>query len=103
MQVFDLSPTTVISGMARGVDQAGEKWARKNRVTLRTFPADWDRYGKAAGPIRNRLMAEHANALLLIWNDKSRGSANMKQTAKQLSLAVYEVILDPTANDFPVT
>lgn len=57
------------------------------------FPADWKKHGKAAGPIRNREMAEYADALLLIWNGESRGSANMKKEMKKLGKPVYEIIL----------
>jgi hypothetical protein len=85
--------TEVISGRAFGIDKAGEQLADKFDLPLSTFPADWDKHGKAAGPIRNKQMAEYADALLLIWDGKSRGSNNMLNNMRQLGKPVYEVII----------
>jgi hypothetical protein len=57
------------------------------------FEADWNKHGKAAGPIRNREMAKYGDVLLLIWDGESRGSANMKSEMLKLNKPVYEVIL----------
>ena len=85
--------TEIVSGGAWGVDHAGEAFAREHAIPVILFPADWDKNGKAAGPIRNRFMAEYADALLLIWDGESRGSANMKAEMLKLGKPVYEVIL----------
>lgn len=60
------------------------------------FPADWKAHGKAAGPIRNKQMAEYADALLLIWDGESKGSASMKNEMLKLNKPVYEVIIKRT-------
>lgn len=52
------------------------------------FPADWNKHGKAAGPILNAEMAEVADALIAFWDGKSRGTANMIQLAKDKGLKV---------------
>ncbi len=83
----------VICGGASGPDRAGKAWALVYDVTVNEFPAEWDTHGKAAGPIRNRQMAEYGEALLLIWDGESRGSANMKKEMLKLNKPVYEVIL----------
>lgn len=69
--------TELVSGASGNVDLAGEEWARENNIPVKRFPADWDKHRKAAGPIRNREMAEYADALLAIWDGKSKGTANM--------------------------
>lgn len=66
-------PTVIISGTARGVDQAGENWAESVRLDVERYPADWETHGKSAGYKRNQLMAEKADALVAIWDGKSRG------------------------------
>lgn len=83
----------IVSGTASGVDKAGEKFAADWGMDVKRFPADWDTHGKAAGHIRNKQMAEYADALLLVWDGESRGSANMKQQMLKLNKPVYEVII----------
>lgn len=90
----------VVCGDAEGMDTAGRLWQQEMKILcgsnapeLKRMPADWDTHGKAAGPIRNRQMAEYADALLLIWDGESRGSANMKSEMKKLGKPIYEVII----------
>lgn len=88
--------TEVVSGGATGADSAGEYWARIQRypeIPIRHFLPDWDLYGRRAGPIRNSKMAAYADALLLIWDGKSKGSADIKKKMEELEKPVYEVIL----------
>lgn len=70
-------PTEVVSGVAHGIDRAGERYAEWYRIPIKSFAADWHNLGKAAGPIRNAAMAEYADAALVIWDGKSPGSRNM--------------------------
>ena len=83
----------VVCGMAKGIDETGRYWGESARVPVKQFPADWDAHGKAAGPIRNKQMAEYADALILIWDGKSRGSASMLRLAKDAGLKIHEQIV----------
>lgn len=91
----------VVSGAARGVDKAGEDyvtWAREQfpgTFTVTQFPANWDKYGKVAGHLRNRQMAEYADAALLIWDGSSSGTANMAIQMLALDKPVRVITLDP--------
>lgn len=78
----------VICGKARGADTLGEKYAKERGYTVHYFPADWDRYGKSAGYIRNEEMAKNADALVAFWDGKSRGTKNMIKLAHQYGLRV---------------
>ncbi len=49
----------IVSGNAKGVDAAGERFAKKHGIDLVLFPANWEKHGKAAGPIRNEQMAKY--------------------------------------------
>lgn len=80
---------TVVSGGAKGVDALGERYSEEKGLNLKIFRADWETHGRAAGPIRNRKMAENADALIAIWDGKSRGTKNMIETAEKKNLLVY--------------
>ena len=69
--------TRVISGTAPGVDSLGELWAMKHGIPYDRMPANWNKYGKRAGFIRNKEMAMVADCAVVIWDGKSRGSSNM--------------------------
>lgn len=81
--------TTVLSGGARGVDRDGEEWARLNSKILVIHPADWNRHGKRAGPIRNAQMAQEADALIALWDGVSPGTQSMIAIARQRGLRVF--------------
>lgn len=82
-------PTVVISGTARGVDTLGEQWAKENNVPVEQYPANWNKYGRAAGYRRNEQMARHAQALIAIWDGHSRGTKHMIDIAKRTGLRVF--------------
>lgn len=70
--------TEVVCGLARGADIYGRKWAVcVAGLPVKDFPADWKKYGLAAGPLRNTEMAEYADGLIAFQWDGSRGTANM--------------------------
>lgn len=81
----------VVSGKCRGFDELGELWAAKNNKIVDPFPADWNQYGRAAGPIRNRKMAENAHGLIALWDGKIKnsGTKNMIDEAIKKGLQVY--------------
>jgi hypothetical protein len=85
--------TEVVSGNARGVDSLGERWAYEHKIPVKRFPADWDKHGKAAGPIRNSEMANYSEALIAIWDGSSRGTNNMIDIAKKKNLKVFVKII----------
>ncbi len=86
---FDVS--VVVSGCAPGVDSLGEAWAKENGIPIDPHPAEWSKYGRRAGPIRNQRMIDYgkAEALVAIPDDKSIGTLDMIQRAKRHGLHVY--------------
>ena len=79
----------IVSGGAKGVDALGEKFAYENCISLKIFPANWDKYGKSAGYIRNQQMAKYADALIAIWDGKSMGTKHMIELAKKRNIRIY--------------
>lgn len=89
------SITEVVSGCARGVDTMGERWARARGIPVAPFPADWDRFGLAAGAIRNTAMAAYADALIALPAYHSRGTLDMIERARRRHLPTYVRIVGP--------
>ena len=90
---IDWEITTIISGGARGADKLGERYAKRHNIPLEIYPANWNLYGKRAGPIRNAQMAEEAKAeaLICLWNGKSTGSADMIKRMKGRKTSIHIV------------
>jgi len=52
-----LPPDTIlVNGYAPGADKIADSMGRKLGFEVRPYPADWDKLGPAAGPIRNAAM-----------------------------------------------
>lgn len=93
---YDSDELEIISGGCSGADRMGEEYAEEWDLKCTVFHADWDKYGKAAGPIRNEQMAKYASEadegiLIAFPIGESRGTRNMIKLAKQYGLKV-EVI-----------
>ena len=80
---------TVLSGGAAGPDTHGAAWAVDNNKRLLSFPARWDTEGKSAGFRRNTRMVAYADALIAIWDGKSKGTAHVIDTAQKAGLKVF--------------
>lgn len=74
----------ILSGGASGADKLGERYAKENGFDVELYPADWDKHGRSAGPIRNKLMAENCDYVICFWDGKSRGTKSMIEYAKIL-------------------
>jgi len=86
--VKSLPPDTVIiHGDCRGADKIADKAAKEQCLTVETFSAKWEKYGGAAGPIRNRrMLVEGKPDRVVAFHDdlsKSRGTADMLKQARK--------------------
>jgi hypothetical protein len=91
IQLSKFEITEVVCGCADGVDGIGERWAESQGIPVKRFPADWS-LGLKAGPMRNAQMAAYADALILVWDTRSKGSASMKREAKKRGIPVFELV-----------
>lgn len=85
--------TELVCGMALGVDWIGKLYAEENNIEWRAFLPDWNQKCMGAGPFRNSEMAEYAEALILVWDGTSKGSADMLAKAKKKGLLIEEYIV----------
>ena len=81
----------VVSGNARGADSLGEKYATEMGYKLEKYPANWDKYGKRAGYLRNEQMADVAHACVCFWDSKSKGTKHMIDLANEKKLKLRVV------------
>lgn len=92
----DLARTEVvdclIEGDERGADRIAGAWAKRRRVDLRLFPADWAKYGRRAGPIRNQQMLDDGRPDLVIAFPGGRGTDDMVRRATAAGVHVQVIV-----------
>jgi predicted Rossmann fold nucleotide-binding protein DprA/Smf involved in DNA uptake len=87
----DAEQVEIVSGTARGADKMGEHYASLKGFKVKQFPADWNKFGKAAGHIRNKEMAGYADMLIAFWDGISSGTSSMINLAKENGLDVHVI------------
>lgn len=80
---------SICHGDAKGADRLAGQWALLRGVRCTVFPADWDRHGKAAGPIRNKQMLDEFKPEYVMAFPGGRGTANMIKQAQDAGITVY--------------
>ena len=78
----------IVSGGAKGADMLGERYARENGLKIERYLADWETYGKSAGPRRNMQMAKVCDYVICFWDGKSSGTASMIAYAKERNIPI---------------
>ena len=86
--------TTIISGHARGADKLGERFANVNDCKLLIFPADWDKYKKGAGHIRNQQMLDEGKPDLVVAFPGGNGTADMIRRAVKAKVRTISIHKD---------
>lgn len=82
--------TLLIHGNARGADRLAGKWAKDRGINVLSCSADWERHGRAAGPIRNRRMLREGPDLVVSFPG-GKGTKNMIEVATKAGIDVVEV------------
>ena len=86
-----LNPTLIVQGGASGADALAKQYAIEKNIAVNTEKADWEKYGKAAGPLRNELMCmKNRNATLLAFPGGA-GTASCIRYGKEWCKQVIEV------------
>lgn len=81
--------TRILCGAALGVDTCAAEWAYATGLPVDYYEANWAVNGRAAGPIRNQQMVDHADALIAIWDGQSKGTADIIRRAKAEGITVH--------------
>ena len=88
----DYSNIEIVSGCANGADKLGEKYALEKGYLLEQFPANWNKFGKSAGFIRNEEMAKYSDILIAFWDGESKGTKHMINLANRYGLKTKTTI-----------
>jgi hypothetical protein len=79
----------VVCGEARGADTYGKLWAKSNNIPVKSFPANWDKFGKSAGYKRNQQMAQYSDSLVIFPGGK--GTEHMFNIATEKGLKIIDL------------
>lgn len=90
----------IVSGGCSGTDVLAERYAHSNGYPLQIFPADWSRYGKRAGYVRNREMHAYISTfpergVIAFWDGQSKGTAQSFALAKEFNNPIRIIRIDP--------
>lgn len=91
---------SVITGSARGVDSFGSEWAVSRGIPLIEYPANWDKHGRRAGPIRNQQMLDEGKPTLGVQFPGGTGTEDMRRRLNGAGVRVIEVRLRFDAPDY---
>ncbi|MCI7032644.1 MAG: hypothetical protein MR897_04370 [Bacteroidales bacterium] len=67
-------PDTIVSGGAIGADTYAKEFAIKHNLKLIEFLPDYEKYGRKAPLVRNKLIVKECDCLIAFWDGKSRGT-----------------------------
>ncbi len=85
----------ILSGCATGADALGERYAKENGFKVEKYPANWEKYGKYAGPKRNKEMAKNCDYVICFWDGKSKGTKSMINLAKEYKKPIRIIKITP--------
>lgn len=96
----DKTDIEIVSGGASGTDAMAERYARELGYSLQIFPAEWSRYGKRAGYVRNREMHVYISTfpergVIAFWDGQSKGTAQSFALAKEFDNPIRSIRINP--------
>lgn len=87
----------IVSGLASGADSLGELYALDKGYEFIGLKAEWDKYNKFAGHIRNQKMStlikdKEFKGCICFWDNKSKGTYDMISICKKdnIPLRIYK-------------
>ena len=84
----------LLSGGCRGADQLGERFAKEAGLEIERYMPEWEKYGRAAGPLRNKRMIDHCDAVICFWDGKSKGTASLIRYARKVNKPLFLHMVD---------
>ena len=92
-QYLKYIPDTIVSGGAKGADTYAREFAQKHNLKLIEFLPEYDKYGRAAPLVRNKLIIDECDCVLAFWDGKSRGTKFTIDYAKEKNKPVKIIMI----------
>lgn len=73
---INLPINKIISGGCKGVDNLAKKYSNDKNIKFDEYKAEWDKYGKKAGPMRNEIIVKKCSHIILFIHPLSKGTKN---------------------------
>ena len=90
-----LPPETeeIVSGGAKGIDTCAREYALANRIKFTEFLPEYEKYGRGATIVRNKKIVEYADAVVVIWDGKSKGTKSVLNFCDKFRKPIYIQIM----------
>jgi len=99
--VLDEQLTVVHGDCPTGGDQIADRWCLRRNVPVERHPADWTKYGKSAGPLRNEHMVrQQINFCVGFRRDHSTGTGHTLSLAREAGIPTWEIPWDPERDHY---
>ncbi|MBE6574640.1 MAG: DUF2493 domain-containing protein [Ruminococcaceae bacterium] len=85
--------TAIVSGGAKGIDTCAARYAENNGLELIEIRPQYEKYGRTAPIVRNKLIVESADAVIIFWDEKSKGTKNVIDTCKKTGKEFFLITL----------
>ncbi len=85
----------IITGGACGVDAAAERFADEHRISKLVLRPQYSVYRRSAPLKRNEQMVDIADAVLVVWDGRSRGTLHTIEYAKKKNKEIFLIKFDP--------
>lgn len=89
--LYGMEIDCIVHGDAHGVDRIAGQWAQAQGKPVIVIPAQWDYYGKYAGPVRNAWMLQYIKVTRVVAFPGGRGTANMVKLAREAGIPVTQI------------
>lgn len=86
-EIYDIH--TIVSGGAKGADSLAEVYAHDHNLKMIVFPAEWDKYGRGAGFIRNNTIWDNSDLGVAFWDGQSKGTAHSFKISEKQNKSLY--------------
>ena len=86
--------TEIVSGGAKGIDKCAEEYARSKGLAIKIFLPNYERYGKGAPLKRNIEIIEYADAVIALWDGRSRGTKYVIDQCKKINKPINIYIIE---------